>query len=223
MPGLLSAAICVICGLIPSALNEPQLNETDDRQNSGCGFDYRLAILQGVFRVPIIKTLRNNAWNEVLDPAIATCVKSTSRTRSMPTFWHSMALYLVIESTFQTCKTMDRYNDAESRGTRAQKLGSLDRFITALLELPQPVWMKWAIDFACNANRRISPADSFPLVRTGTVSFAATGNESRTHGSFRLLAVLFSKLHNSKTCLNGIPEELRSPEMLLREEFRWHG
>jgi hypothetical protein len=115
------------------------------------------------------------------------------------------------------------YNDAESRGTRAQKLGSLDRFINALLVLPQPVWMKWAIDFCLQLEQKnLNLPIRSPLLERVLFPSLQHAMQSRAPGSFRLLAVLIFKLHNSKTCMNGIPEELRSPEMLLREELRWH-
>ena len=134
-----------------------------------------------------------------------------------------MALYPVIDLPSKPANRWIEYNDAESRGTRAQKLGSLERLINALLDLPQPVWMEWAIDFCLQLEQKnLNLPIRSPLFERVLFPSLQQAMHSRAPGSFRLLAVLFSKLHNSKTCLNGIPEELRSPEMLLREELRWH-
>ncbi len=75
-----------------------------------------------------------------------------------------MALYPVIELPDKPAKRWIEYNDAESRGTRAQKLGSLERFINALLDLPQHVWMAWAIDFCLQIeNKKLNLSIRSPL------------------------------------------------------------
>ena len=132
-----------------------------------------------------------------------------------------MVLYPVIELPDKPAKRWIEYNDAESRGTRGQKLGALERFVNALLDLPEHVWMAWAIDFCLQIeNKKLNLSIRTPLFERVLFPSLQQAMHSRVPGSFRLLAVLFSKLHNSKTCLNGIPEELHSPEMLLREELR---
>jgi hypothetical protein len=134
-----------------------------------------------------------------------------------------MALYLVIELPTKPANRWIEYNDAESRGTHAQIRGSLERFINALLDLPQPVWMEWAIAFCLQFEQKNLklPIRSALFERVLFPSLQRA-MQSRVPGSFRLLAGLFSKLENSESCMEGIPEELRSPEMLLREELRWH-
>ncbi len=115
----------------------------------------------------------------------------------------------------------NEYLDAENRGTRNQKLGSLDRFIGSLLDLPKETWTDWAITLCLlhETGKAPIPIRQQLFVK---VLFPAMMHswKSGTAGSLRLMAGFFDHVYRCRTCIREIPEELQSPELLLREELR---
>ncbi len=127
----------------------------------------------------------------------------------------------VIELPHRPAELWNEYLDAENRGTRKLKLGSLDRFICSLLDLPKETWTDWAITF-CLLHE--TGETSIPIRQQlfATVLFPAMMHswKSGTAGSLRLLAGFFDQIYRCESCIREIPEELQSPELLLREELR---
>lgn len=125
------------------------------------------------------------------------------------------------ELPFKPANRWQQYVDAEEKGTRNQKIGSLDRFIRSLLELPKENWMDWAIKYCWqHESSKASILIRQPLF--SQVLFPAMINswKSGVPGSLRLIARFYEHLQYCKNCIDEIPAELQSPELLLREELR---
>ena len=127
----------------------------------------------------------------------------------------------MIELPSKPTQRWNEYLDAESRGTRKQKRGSLDRFIHALLEQPKENWMEWATHFCRQRElETYSLVIRQPLFERVLFPALLDAWQAGAPGSLRLMAGFFDHIYRSRSCLCQIPDEIRSPELLLREELR---
>lgn len=110
----------------------------------------------------------------------------------------------------------DAYLRVESRGSRDQKMTSLERFLTALESSSMSDWAEWARSIA---EQCVDNGEDFqirmPLFRRAIFPVLLEGLKQKRPGYARWLAGLSQHLYRCKECSEQLPEHLKTETGLL--------
>ena len=110
----------------------------------------------------------------------------------------------------------DAYLRVEARGSREQKLSSLEQFLAKLEPSPMDEWADWARSIA---ERCVDNSEDFqirmPLFRRAIFPVLLAGLQQKRTGYARWLAGLSQQLYGCKECRDQLPDDMQTEIGLL--------